>query len=194
MTPEAALKAQLREAALARRAALSAEMRERFTRRLVAEGLELASRLKPKTVSAFYPVRDEPDTLALLAALGAQGVTTALPVTRARGEPLLFRRWKPGEPTVPGQMRIPEPTADAPALDPDLLFAPLSAFDRRGQRIGYGAGHYDLTLARLRARKSVIAVGVAYSVCEVDAIPSEPHDQPLDFILTEIELIDPKVP
>jgi len=125
--------------------------------------------------------------------LSARGLTTALPVTRARGEPLVFRRWRPGEPTVAGQMRIPEPRADAPAIDPDLIFTPLAVFDRRGHRIGYGAGHYDRTLAGLRARKRVAAVGVAYSVSEVEEIPVEPHDEPMDFILTEIELIEAKV-
>ena len=66
---------------------------------------------------------------------------------------------------------------------------PLAAFDRRGHRIGYGAGHYDRTLKRLRAAGPIHAVGVAYSVCEVAAVPDEPHDEPLDFILTEREWI-----
>ena len=193
MTPVASSKADLRRAALARRAALSPEIRAMFSRRLVAEGFWLARRFGAASVSVFYPIRDEPDTLALLVALSARGLTTALPVTRARGEPLVFRRWRPGEPTVAGQMRIPEPPADAPAIDPDLIFTPLAVFDRRGHRIGYGAGHYDRTLAGLRARKRVAAVGVAYSVSEVEEIPAEPHDEPLDFILTEIELIEAKV-
>ena len=70
------------------------------------------------------------------------------------------------------------------------MFTPLAAFDRRGHRIGFGAGHYDRTLARLRAKGPIHAVGVAYSVSEVEAAPDEPHDEPLDFILTEKELID----
>src|SRR5277367_5179857 len=193
MTPVASAKADLRRLALSRRAALPPEIRALFSRRLVAEGVALARRFGAASVSVFYPIRDEPDTLALLDALSARGLTTALPVTRARGEPLVFRRWRPGEPTVPGQMRIPEPRADAPALDPDLIFTPLAVFDRRGHRIGYGAGHYDRTLHGLRARKRVAAVGVAYSVSEVEEIPTEPHDEPLDFILTEIELIEAKV-
>ena len=192
MTPDAGLKAQLRRLALARRATLPPAARERFSKRLVAEGLALSRRFAAASVSAFYPFRDEPDALALLAALAAEGAATALPITVSRGQPLIFRRWRPGDPTVPGQMRIPEPQAEAPALDPDLLFVPLSVFDRRGHRIGYGAGHYDRTLAALRAQKPITAVGVAYGVCEVDAIPAEPHDEPLDFILTETELIEAK--
>ena len=190
MTPDA--KPDLRRAALARRAALPAAARAAFSERLTTQGLTLARRFRPRAVSAFYPVRDEPDTLALLALLSAEGVATALPVTGKRGEPLVFRRWRPGEPTVAGQMRIPEPLAEAPALDPDLLFVPLSAFDRRGHRIGYGAGHYDRTLARLRALKPIVAVGVAYGVAEIPAVPDGPHDQRLDYVLTDSELIEIK--
>jgi 5-formyltetrahydrofolate cyclo-ligase len=187
MNPDA--KNEFRRAALARRAALPAQARAAFSKKLVAEGAELALRFKPRAVSAFYPVRDEPDTLALLALLAGEGVATALPVTGARGEALTFRRWRPGEPTVPGQMRIPEPPPEAAALDPDLLFVPLSAFDRRGHRIGYGAGHYDRTLAALRALKPIVAVGVAYAVAEIPAVPDGPHDERLDYVLTDSELI-----
>jgi 5-formyltetrahydrofolate cyclo-ligase len=189
MAPDSSLKAEMRAAALARRAALAPSLRVAFSQRLLREGLALARRFRPKAVSAFYPVRDEPDTLALLSALADEGVETALPVTGRRGEPLVFRRWRPGEPTIPGQMRIPEPRPEAPALEPDLLFVPLSAFDRRGHRIGYGAGHYDRTLARLRSLKAIVAVGVAYGASEAERVPAEPHDEPLDFILTDSELI-----
>ncbi len=86
-------------------------------------------------------------------------------------------------------MGIPEPLDVAPAVDPDLLFTPLACFDRRGRRIGYGAGYYDRSLARLRAMKTIHAVGVAYGVCEVAAVPYEAHDQSLDAIVTEQETI-----
>ncbi len=86
-------------------------------------------------------------------------------------------------------MGIPEPLETAPAVDPDLLFVPLACFDRRGHRIGYGAGYYDRSLERLRAAKTVHAVGVAYGVCEVAAVPYEAHDQRLDAIVTEQETI-----
>jgi 5-formyltetrahydrofolate cyclo-ligase len=188
-TVSAAVKDDLRRAALARRRALSAGDRTKFTARLASEGLTLAKRNAARVVSAFYPVRDEPDTLPLLAALADAGFATLLPITVARSAPLLFRRWRPGDPTSQGAMRIPEPLAEAPALDPDLLFVPLACFDRRGHRIGYGAGHYDRTLTMLRAKGRAIAIGVAYSVAECDSLPDESHDQRLDFVLTENELI-----
>ena len=86
-------------------------------------------------------------------------------------------------------MSIREPLEEAPVVDPDLLFVPLACFDRRGHRIGYGAGFYDLTLARLRATKPVCAAGVAYGVCEIAAVPYESHDQTLDAVVTERETI-----
>jgi 5-formyltetrahydrofolate cyclo-ligase len=86
-------------------------------------------------------------------------------------------------------MSIPEPLPSAPSVDPDLLFTPAACFDRRGHRIGYGAGHYDRSLARLRGLKAIHAVGVAFSACEVEAVPFEAHDQTLDAIVTERETI-----
>jgi 5-formyltetrahydrofolate cyclo-ligase len=182
-------KAAVRRAALARRKALPPELRARFTERLVREGLRLARLWSPAAVSGFHPIRDEPDMLALLAALAADGFAVALPAVVGRDRPLDFRLWRPGDPTAPGAMGISEPLADAATVDPDLLFVPLAAFDRRGQRLGYGAGFYDRTLERLRRLKPIRAVGVAYGVCEVDAVPYERHDQGLDAIVTEQETI-----
>ena len=183
-------KTSLRRDALARRAQVEPAVRAEFSARLARFGVELAQRLHANAVSAYYPIRDEPDTLALLGALAGCGFRTLLPITGARGTPLVFRLWKPGEATVPGQMKIPEPPRGAPALDPDLMFVPLACFDRRGHRIGYGGGHYDRTIERLRAGAGVTAVGVAYATSEVSALPDEAHDQRLDYILTERDFLD----
>ena len=182
-------KAVLRRMALARRKALAREARACLTERLANEGLRLAELWTPGVVSAFHPIREEPDSLALLAALTEAGYPTALPVVAERGTHLTFRLWRPGEPTMLGGIGIPEPLESAPAVMPDLLFVPLACFDRRGHRIGYGAGYYDRSLARLRATKRIHAVGVAYGVCEVAAVPYEAHDQSLDAIVTEQETI-----
>ena len=142
-------KALLRREALARRGQIEPAARAAFSRRLADEGLRLARLWRPQIVSAFYPLRDEPDTLLLLTALADEGFATALPVVVGRGSPLAFRLWRPGEPTRAGAMSIREPLEDAPVVDPDLLFVPLACFDRRGHRIGYGAGYYDRTLSQL---------------------------------------------
>ena len=182
-------KATLRREALARRGAVAPGARVAFSRRLADEGQRLARLWRPRAVSAFHTLRDEPDTLQLLSALAAEGFATALPVVVGRESPLTFRLWRPGDPTRLGAMSIAEPLEEAPAVDPDLLFVPLACFDRRGHRIGYGAGYYDRTLAGLRAIKPIHAVGVAYGVCEVAAVPYEAHDQSLDAIVTEQETI-----
>ena len=190
MTASAAdLKAELRRAALARRRAAPPGVRARLTARLLEEGVRMARAWRPAVVAGFYPIREEPDLLALLAALAQQGFEVALPVVSGRGGGLDFRLWRPGEPTALGRMGIPEPLAEAPLVDPDLLFVPLACFDRRGRRIGYGAGYYDRSLARLRALKTIRAVGVAYAVCETAAAPYEAHDQNLDAIVTDEETI-----
>jgi 5-formyltetrahydrofolate cyclo-ligase len=182
-------KAALRREALARRRGLPPETRSRLTDRLSQEGLRLARLWAPSVASAFHPIREEPDTLTLLGALADEGFATALPAVVRRGSHLIFRLWRPGDPTAPGAMAIPEPLETATAVEPDLLFVPLACFDRRGHRIGYGAGYYDRSLARLRAMKTVHAVGVAYGVCEVAAAPYEAHDESLDAIVTEQETI-----
>ena len=182
-------KATLRQKALARRRALGRETRSLLSERLTQEGVRLARLWTPSVVSAFHPIREEPDTLALLKALTEDGFATVLPVVVGRDSDLVFRLWRPGDPTVLGRMAIPEPLEAASAVEPDLLFVPLACFDRRGHRIGYGAGYYDRSLARLRRMKRIHAVGVAYGVCEVAAVPYEAHDQSLDEIVTERETI-----
>jgi 5-formyltetrahydrofolate cyclo-ligase len=189
MSVAAEPKSLLRRRALARRASLDPQTRALLTARLVEEGVACARQWGARIVSAFSPIGEEPDALALVAALGAAGFATALPVTAPASAPLTFRLWRVGDPTVVGALGIPEPRPEAPAVDPDLLFVPLAAFDRRGHRIGYGAGYYDRTLRRLRAARPIRAVGVAYSVCEIAAVPDEAYDEPLDFILTEREWI-----
>ena len=182
-------KKALRRDALVRRGAIEPAARAAFAHRLAEEGLWLARLWRPQIVSTFHPLRDEPDTAPLLTALAADGFATALPTVVGRRLPLVFRLWRPGDPTRAGAMSIREPLEEAPAVDPDLLFVPLACFDRRGNRIGYGAGFYDRSLAGLRAIKPVHAVGVAYGVCEVAAVPYETHDQTLDAVVTEQETI-----
>ena len=136
-------------------------------------------------VSAFYPFRSEIDTRPLLGRLAADGWTTALPFIIGPEQPLIFRRWFPGEPTIPGDMNIPRPRDDAPQVEPDVLIVPMLAFDARGFRLGYGGGFYDRTLALLRTKKKIIAIGAAYAEQQMDEVPHGAHDQPLDFVMTE---------
>ena len=122
--------------------------------------------------------------------LADAGAQLALPVVVERGHPLIMRAWSFGALLVAGVWGIREPCADAPEVAPDIVIVPLAAFDRTGQRIGYGAGFYDMTLARLRRQKPVTAIGIAFAVQEIAAVPATPRDVRLDLVLTEREVID----
>jgi 5-formyltetrahydrofolate cyclo-ligase len=146
--------------------------------------MEAIAPLDAAIVSAYLPIRDEIDVLPLLLRLVASGRTVGLPVIEARGRPLLFRAWKPGEPLEEKPFGLREPPPSAPAVEPDTLLVPLAAFDRRGYRLGLGGGYYDRTLALYRSTRQVTAIGVAYDEQEVASLPLGAHDQPLDMVLT----------
>jgi 5-formyltetrahydrofolate cyclo-ligase len=122
-----------------------------------------------------------------LAGCGAQ---FALPAVAGRGKPLTMRAFAFGQRLVADTWGIREPAPDAPEVFPDILLVPLLAFDRSGQRIGYGAGYYDLTIAHLRARKTVTACGLGLAVQEIASVPTTARDARLDLVLTEREVID----
>jgi 5-formyltetrahydrofolate cyclo-ligase len=144
------------------------------------------------SVSGFYPYQAEINVLPLLARLVSEGWQTALPVVMAKGAPLTFRAWAPGEPTGRGIWDIHIPLASAAEVEPDLMLVPMLAFDRRGYRLGYGGGFYDRTLHELRKLKPVKAIGVAYAQQEMEEVPVAHYDEPLDWILTERGIIEPK--
>ena len=182
-------KAILRREAVARRDALPAAERQQA-------GETIAGRPFPvpvpsgAIVSGFMPLKSEISPLPLMRKLAEAGARLALPVVAGKGLPLIMRGWTFGAPLASGVWGIREPMPDAPAVDPDILIVPLLAFDRRGYRLGYGAGYYDMTLTALRARKPVVAVGIAYAAQEVDTVPITPRDARLDLVLTEKETID----
>ncbi|MGB7078112.1 MAG: 5-formyltetrahydrofolate cyclo-ligase, partial [Xanthobacteraceae bacterium] len=134
----------------------------------------------------------EINPLPLMKALADAGAMLALPKIAGRGQPLIMRAWAWGAPLDTGQWGIREPKPDAPEVEPDILLVPLLALDRMGNRIGYGAGYYDMTIARLRSRKPVRAVGIAFAVQEVAAVPATERDARLDLVLTESETIEVK--
>jgi 5-formyltetrahydrofolate cyclo-ligase len=181
-------KGDLRTAALARRDALSDEQRAAAAQALAKRGLPID--VKAGTIVAGYsPIRNEIDPAPLMKNLAALGVQLALPAVTARGKSLIFRAWSPSDRLMLGSLGIPEPSPAAAELVPDVMLVPLAAFDRAGHRIGYGAGHYDVTLAHLKA-KGAIGIGVAFAVQEIKAVPVQPHDVALDYVLTEKHAFD----
>jgi 5-formyltetrahydrofolate cyclo-ligase len=182
-------KNDLRTVALARRNALTVEQRGAASLAVAMRGLPVALK-RGAIVAGYSPIHSELDPTPLMKKLGAGGAQLALPVIVARDQPLLFRAWNPGDTLSRGQLGILEPSAGAPELQPEILLVPLAAFDRKGHRIGYGAGHYDRTFARLRAVKQVIAIGIAFAVQEIEIVPALPHDVGLDYVLTEDRTYD----
>ena len=182
-------KAELRAAALAARDALSGGQRAAAAQAIARRGLPVASAAN-SVIAGYSPIRSEIDPIPLMQRLGAQGAQLALPVVPARGQSLGFRVWSAGDRLMAGPLGILEPSPAAAEIVPDIVLVPLAAFDRAGHRIGYGAGHYDRTLAKLRASRKVIAVGLCFAVQEIAAVPASSHDAALDYVLTEANLFD----
>jgi 5-formyltetrahydrofolate cyclo-ligase len=183
------LKPTLRSEALARRDGMPAADRaaaaDAVSRRpfpvAVAPGM---------IVSGYSPMKSEFNPVPLLRRFADAGATLALPVTPKRGNPLVLRAFAFGDELVSGVWGIREPKPQSPEVFPDVMLVPLAAFDRLGHRIGYGAGYYDMTLAKIRAMKPVTAIGLAFAVQEIGKVPATSFDQQLDIVLTENEVID----
>jgi 5-formyltetrahydrofolate cyclo-ligase len=182
-------KAALRTEAVAQRDALPADLRQAAAETIAAREFPLAI-AAGTIVSGFMPMKTEISPLPLMRKLAAAGASLALPVVQGRGKPLVMRAWQWGEELGSGVWGIREPKPAAMQVDPDILIVPLLAFDRAGFRLGYGGGYYDLTIAGLRARKTITAVGIAFAAQEVARVPTTPRDARLDLVLTEREVID----
>ena len=182
-------KAAIRREALARRDALPAEMRAAAAQAIAERPLPLAV-AADAIVSGFMPLKSEINPIPLMRRLAGAGAQLALPAVAGRGQPLNMRAFSFGQPLVSGVWGIREPGPDAPEVFPDIVIVPLLAFDRSGHRVGYGAGYYDMTITRLRARKPIVAVGIAFAVQEISRVPATARDAPLDLVLTEHEVID----
>jgi len=136
-------------------------------------------------ISVYWPLGDELDPLPLLMGLHKLGHQMVLPVMLGAAKPLMFRSWAPGDSLQDAGFGTREPSADKTTYEPDIILAPLLAFDQHGFRLGYGGGFYDRTLERLRQHKQVSVYGIAYAAQEVDQVVRGQYDQPLDGIVTQ---------
>lgn len=182
-------KAALRREAVARRDSLPPDMRAAAARTIAERPFPCAV-AAGAIVSGFMPLKSEINPMPLMRRLGDAGAQLALPAVAGRGKPLTMRAFAFGEPLVAGVWGIREPGPDAREVFPDIVIVPLLAFDRAGRRLGYGAGYYDMTITGLRARKPVIAVGIAFAAQEIPRVPTTARDAALDLVLTEHEVID----
>jgi 5-formyltetrahydrofolate cyclo-ligase len=185
-TPDLMMAKRLaRERALAARASLAPAQREAASAALADQVLRHCPPPPGAVVSGVWPLDGEFDLRPLMHMLHARGHPIVLPVTPPKGQPLSFRLWQPGDALVRERFGTLRPTGEV--MVPDFLLVPLLAFDRRLHRLGYGAGYYDRTLARLSRGR--FALGCAFAAQEVDAVPVGPHDVALDAVATERGII-----
>jgi 5-formyltetrahydrofolate cyclo-ligase len=180
----AASKQEIRGRALVRRAQLKGSIADLSLR--LAENFLAAIPLKDgAVVSAYTAIGEEADPAALLGLLRKRGHSIVLPRVAGRGKALDFHLYEQGAQLVPGGFGLSEPSKDWPKADPDVLIVPLLAIDAKGYRIGYGAGFYDRTLAKLRASREVMAVGFAFAEQLFEDLPHDAHDEKLDWLVTQ---------
>ena len=142
-----------------------------------------------RTIHCYLPMRSEVDTRPLIADALARGKGVIVPVVVPKADELAHA-WLESlsaDALEPGSFGTSNPRQGRPASsgDWDLTIVPLLAFDRRGYRLGYGKGYYD----RLLAADRTGTIGMAFAVQEMSTLPTEAHDVPLDWIVTECEVI-----
>lgn len=179
----------LRRNAIKRREALTETARHALTSRLSVHLASLLARLSPATLGFCWPYRAEPDLRAFVVDWLAEqpGREAVLPVVLDSHKPLVFRRWTPETRLVPDRHGIPHPP-DGPAVIPEVVLVPVNAFDAAGYRIGYGGGYFDRTLAGL----ATVSVGVGFELGRVACVLPQPHDRPMDWIVTEAGVFAPQ--
>jgi len=145
--------------------------------------LKLLERYGP-TVAVYLPIGSEIDPRPLMDKLTEAGAKLALPCVLDDGS-MIYRHYTRGDPLEKRQFGLLEPFHEVPEVQPTLILTPLLAFDRTGNRLGYGKGHYDRAITRLREKGRAFVCGLAFQGQEVDEVPAEPHDIPLDWVMTE---------
>ena len=184
MSDLADIKAAARKAAFARRKPL-------FESANAAQAgylSEVLAGYRGVPLSGFMPIRTEIDPTPAMTEATAHG-EVGVPVIEAAAQPLKFARWVPDMAMVKGAFGAAIPQ-DPVFFEPEILIVPLLAFNRSGGRLGYGGGFYDRTLEMLRAKRPTLAIGFAFAGQEVDDLPLEETDQPLDLIVTELGVIE----
>jgi 5-formyltetrahydrofolate cyclo-ligase len=177
-------KADIRKRILAKRGAVSTEWRQMASRDIARHALIHAANGPGGPVAGYWPYKTEADPRPLMEMIRRYGRPLALPVIVHPD--VIFRRWIEGVELVDAGFGTlgPDPTSDE--VTPAVLLVPLAAFDARCNRIGWGQGHYDRVIARLTEQGGeVLTIGIAFSFQQVDHVPTEPHDRPLDLVVTE---------
>lgn len=183
----AAWRKRLRTTLIGTRKGLPAEQRSELRDALVARLAEAFPELAEHVLGFYWPIQGEPDLRHFVRDRIEAGASAALPVVVAKRQPLEFWRWRSDMRMVKGDWGIPQPPTREP-LRPTALLVPLVGFDEAGYRLGYGGGYYDRTLVVFDPKP--LCVGVGLELGRLPSIYPQPHDIPLDAIVTEAETID----
>ena len=171
-----------RQRLIAGRLAIPSDIRRRHADQIAANLDDVIGEVHGRVISAYWPFRGEADLRGFMDRVSSRGGRCALPVVIARGKPLVFRPWRPGEPLAKGIWNIPVP-ATTEEVVPNIVIAPVVGFDRGCYRLGYGGGFFDLTLARMK--NSPLKLGLGYQQQALLTIHPQPNDIPLDMVITE---------
>ena len=173
---------QQRAALIARRTALPAAQRREWSAAISACVQSCFPLLAEMTIGFCWPYQGEFDARFAIRYFRERGATAALPAVVDKASPLQFRKWWPGAPMTRGVYDIPVPDGTGLVV-PDAAIVPMNGFDERAYRLGYGGGYFDRTLASIARMPRVIAV--AYEFMFIETIYPQPHDIPVDYVVTE---------
>lgn len=176
---------------IARRMAIGDEEHARHSQAIENHLRSVLDELRFDTLAFCWPYQREFDARPLVTELIDKGATCALPVVVGRGQPLSFRQWDPETQMRNDVFGIPVPV-DSREIVPEVILLPVNGFDARGFRLGYGAGYFDITLAKLGA--AAISIGIGFEVGRLATIYPQVHDMPLDFTITERGVMKRKLP
>lgn len=177
-------KTEIRAELKAKRGAIGAKEREEASQKLITHFQSCFSLAPGNVIAGYMPLSTEFDVLPLMISLHEKGFALCLPVVQAR-KPMVFKAWAPGDELEKTEFGIAEPLVSNAEVTPTHLLIPLLGYDAEGTRLGYGQGHYDITLEKLKKKNRVAAIGVGYSCQFYPDLPREPHDEKLDFMITE---------
>ncbi len=186
----AAFRQTQRQLLLAARDAAGADARAGWSDAITALLAERVAALAPRMLGFYWPHRGEYDPMPVISQVIERGGQVALPLVVAKAQPLEYRVWRPGMEMTPSpkSFGIPHP-AEGPSVTPDAMLIPLLGFDGDGYRLGYGGGYFDRTLAALAPRP--VTIGVGFELGRLATIYPQPHDIPMDVIVTERGVFKP---
>ena len=186
-TPEeiARWRKNTRQQMLQKRLALSTKDRLFMGRKIILGLDEVIGNIPDKIVSVYWPFQGEPNLLEWMESIILRGAQVALPLVIEKHKPLIFRTWAPGQKLQKGIWDISVPV-DGKPVTPDIVIAPLVAFDNNLYRLGFGGGFFDRTLANLSVKP--LLIGVGYEMTKIPTIFPQPYDVPMDLIVTEHQI------